>query len=33
VVQGAVLLTTVVVLIVGYLADVMYRLVDPRISK
>lgn len=33
VVQGAVLLTTVVVLIVGFLADVAYRLVDPRITR
>lgn len=33
VVQGAVLLTTVVVLLVGSLADLAYRLVDPRISR
>lgn len=33
VVQGAVLLTTTVVLIVGYLADFFYRIVDPRISR
>lgn len=33
VVQGAVLLTTVVVLLVGYLADIAYRLVDPRIVR
>lgn len=33
VVQGAVLLTTIVVLLVGYLADLAYRLVDPRISR
>ncbi|WP_175985586.1 ABC transporter permease [Microbacterium tenebrionis] len=33
VVQGAVLLTTVFVLLIGYLADIAYRLVDPRISK
>ncbi len=33
VVQAAVLLTTVVVLIVGFLADLAYRLVDPRIAR
>ncbi|MEL0627039.1 MULTISPECIES: ABC transporter permease [Salinibacterium] len=33
VVQGAVLLTTIVVLLVGYLADLAYRLVDPRITE
>lgn len=33
VVQGAVLLTTVVVLIVGYLADTAYQLIDPRIRR
>lgn len=33
VVQGAVLLTTVVVLLVGFLADIAYRLVDPRIAR
>ena len=33
VVQGAVLLTTIVVLLVGYLADLAYRLVDPRIAE
>lgn len=33
VVQGAVLLTTVVVLIVGFMADIAYRLVDPRIAR
>jgi peptide/nickel transport system permease protein len=33
VVQGAVLLTTVVVLLVGFLSDVLYRLVDPRIAR
>lgn len=33
VVQGAVLLTTVVVLIVGTLADLTYRIVDPRIAR
>lgn len=33
VVQGAVLLTTVVVLIVGYLADLTYKLIDPRIRR
>lgn len=32
VVQGAVLLTTLVVLIVGYLTDVAYRLIDPRVN-
>lgn len=32
VVQGAVLLTTVTVLLVGYFADLAYRLVDPRIK-
>lgn len=31
VVQGAVLLTTVVVMLVGFVADVAYRVVDPRI--
>ena len=33
VVQGAVLLMTVVVLLVGFLSDVLYRLVDPRIAR
>ena len=33
VVQSAVLLTTVVVLLVGYVADIVYRLVDPRITR
>jgi peptide/nickel transport system permease protein len=33
VVQSAVLLTTVVVLITGFIADVVYRLVDPRIAR
>lgn len=33
VVQSAVLLTTVVVLLVGYVADIVYRLVDPRIAR
>jgi peptide/nickel transport system permease protein len=33
VVQSAVLLTTVAVLLIGYLADVIYRLVDPRITR
>ena len=33
VVQSAVLLTTAVVLLVGYLADIAYRLVDPRITR
>lgn len=33
VVQAAVLLTTVVVLLVGFLADLAYRLVDPRIAR
>jgi len=33
VVQGAVLLTTVVVLVVGFLADLVHRLVDPRIAR
>lgn len=33
VVQAAVLLTTVVVLIIGFLADIAYRLVDPRIAR
>lgn len=33
VVQSAVLLTTVVVLVTGFVADVVYRLVDPRIAR
>jgi peptide/nickel transport system permease protein len=33
VVQGAVLLITVFVLVVGFLCDIAYRLVDPRISR
>jgi len=33
VVQSAVLLTTAVVLVVAYLADIAYRLVDPRIAR
>ncbi|HEY3883047.1 MAG TPA: ABC transporter permease [Trebonia sp.] len=33
VVQGAVLLITVFVLVVGFLADIAYRLVDPRIAR
>lgn len=33
VVQSAVLLTTVVVLVTGFLADIVYRLVDPRIAR
>lgn len=33
VVQSAVLLTTVAVLLIGYVADVVYRLVDPRIAR
>jgi peptide/nickel transport system permease protein len=33
VVQGAVLLTTVVVVLVGFLANLAYRFVDPRISR
>lgn len=32
VVQGAVLLTTTFVLLIGYIADILYRLVDPRIT-
>ncbi|WP_233615811.1 ABC transporter permease [Leucobacter chromiisoli] len=33
VVQGAVLLTTTFVLLIGYVADILYRLVDPRIGR
>jgi peptide/nickel transport system permease protein len=33
VVQSAVLLTTVVVLVTGFVADIVYRLVDPRIAR
>lgn len=33
VVQSAVLLTTVAVLLIGYIADIVYRLVDPRIAR
>lgn len=33
VVQAAVLLTTVITLVLGFLADIAYRLVDPRIAR
>jgi peptide/nickel transport system permease protein len=33
IVQGAVLLTTLVVLAFGYFADILYSVLDPRISK